>query len=55
MRKHTSFFSTPKDQEAYKGYLIKYGSGYWHVSKDGHHITSQATLEQAKSTVDEIA
>lgn len=37
---------------AYKGYLIKEDfAGDFHVSKDGHHITTQPTLDAAKEQI----
>lgn len=40
---------------AYKGYLIKEDFGGWfHVSKDGHHITTQNSLQKAKKAIDEL-
>jgi hypothetical protein len=49
--------SMEKDREAYKGYLCKreLGGQWWHVSKDGHHITTQRTLEECKRQIDQIA
>jgi hypothetical protein len=44
-------------KQAYKGYLIteQLGGGAFHVSKDGHHITTQPSLEKAKRAIDEVA
>lgn len=42
-------------QQAYRGYLIKEGfDGYFHVSRGGHHVTSQPSLEKAKAEIDNL-
>lgn len=42
-------------QQAYRGYLIKQGfDGYFHVSREGYHITSQPSLEAAKAEIDNL-
>lgn len=42
--------------QSYKGYLIKEGLGGrdFHVSKDGHHVTTTSSLAAAKSAVDQL-
>jgi hypothetical protein len=45
----------PPDRTAYKGYsIIRDLRGDWHVSKDGHHITTQSSLETAKKQIDAV-
>jgi hypothetical protein len=57
-----SFFEasrTPLTQSkdtAHKGYFIKHDWVHdeYHVSKDGHHITTQSSLESAKKAIDSL-
>jgi hypothetical protein len=45
-----------RTKQAYKGYLISERSvgGECDVTKDGHHITTQPSLEKAKRAIDEL-
>jgi hypothetical protein len=36
---------------AYKGYLIRQSMHGYHVSKNGHHITTCSTLADAKAAI----
>lgn len=41
--------------QAYRGYLIKEGfDHYFHVSRNGCHITSQPSLAAAKAEIDNL-
>lgn len=43
----------PREDEAYRGYIIRRGlNGQHHVSKAGHHICTRDTLAQARADVD---
>ncbi len=47
----------PNDKSgAYKGYYIKHNpfQDEYHVSKEGHHVTTQKTHDAAKKAIDEI-
>jgi hypothetical protein len=49
--------NTGNTNVAHKGYLITPNPiyGEYHVSKDGHHITTQKSLEQAKKAIDSLS
>lgn len=44
------------DSMAYRGYVIKLNmfSGVFYISREGHHISSAKTLDEAKRLIDEV-
>jgi hypothetical protein len=47
--------TAPSDSVAYKGYIIKKTFSGYAVSKDGHHISSPSSIEDAKRQIDQLA
>jgi hypothetical protein len=49
-------FNTTNTTSAYRGYLVRQNliGGEFHVSKDGYHITTQTTIDAAKTAIDSI-